>query len=79
MPMIITKSLGDSAVVLEARSWVNQPDYFATRFDLTTAVKYALDDAGISIPFPHRQIVISGPVPTISARASASRAKKSDG
>ena len=80
-PSVITKALGDSAVVLEARAWVRQADFFMTRFDLTEAMKVALDGAEISIPFPHRQVIVSGAVPSEAAprsrRKPATRAKSS--
>ena len=59
-PVVIVKALGESSVDLEMRAWSRRTDYWNTKCDLTRAIKYALDDAGISIPYPHRQIVLSG-------------------
>ncbi len=58
-PRVITRALADSSVNLELRAWVVQDDFFSVRSDLTTAVKNALDAADISIPYPHRQIVMA--------------------
>lgn len=60
-PQVITKLLADSSVNLEVRAWVKQSDFFATRFTLMTAVKNGFDEAGISIPYPHRQIIMTAP------------------
>ncbi|MEL7544925.1 MAG: mechanosensitive ion channel family protein, partial [Pseudomonadota bacterium] len=71
-PQVITKALADSSVNLEIRAWVAQADFFATRFDLTRDVKLALDNAGISIPYPHRQLVF----PPESQPVAAPRKRK---
>ena len=59
-PVVVVKGLGESSVDLEIRAWARRTRYWDTRFDLTRAVKYALDGAGISIPYPHRQVVLTG-------------------
>lgn len=48
---VFVDSLGDHGVNLNARSWVAQEDFWPARWRLTEAVKYALDEAGISIPY----------------------------
>ncbi|MFC7068517.1 mechanosensitive ion channel family protein [Halobaculum lipolyticum] len=58
-PQVVPKSLGDSAVVLECRFWIDHPS--APRRALATAavvreVKAALDEAGIKIPYPQREL-----------------------
>ncbi len=59
-PKVIVTALGESSVDLEIRAWTDRPQYADTRFDLMRSVKYALDEKGISIPYPHRQIILSG-------------------
>ncbi len=49
--------LGDSAVEFTVRVWVARGDYFDVKCDLTAALKEAMDDAGIDIPYPTRTIV----------------------
>lgn len=51
-PMVAVIELGDSSVNLTVRAWTATQDYFMTRLDLTEAIKLALDDAGITIPYP---------------------------
>jgi len=55
---IAVAELGDSSVNLIARPWVKGADYWATRFDLTKAIKEALDANGIEIPFPQRVVTM---------------------
>lgn len=57
-PAVFVSTLGDNAVGLELRAWTLGPDWVATRFDLIEGGKRALDAAGISIPFPQRDIHI---------------------
>jgi small conductance mechanosensitive channel len=49
-------SLGDSAIIWEVRVWAHPDDYFRLKQELARAVKYALDDAGIGIPYPQMDV-----------------------
>ena len=49
-------SLGDSSVNLIFRPWVKTEDYWTVYWDLLKEVKLRFDAAGISIPFPQRDI-----------------------
>lgn len=53
---VYVDSLGDSAVILGIRCWFLNDDYWPARWRLTEAVKYALDGAGVSIPFPQLEV-----------------------
>jgi small conductance mechanosensitive channel len=55
-PTVFVSELGDSAVVLTARLWMKRADYWQVKWDQTRAMKEALDAAGISIPFPQRDV-----------------------
>jgi small conductance mechanosensitive channel len=48
--------LADNSVNLTVRVWVASEDYWDVHFSMNEQVKYALDQAGISIPFPQREI-----------------------
>ena len=52
-PKVFVFSLDDSAVTLGMRVWVKTQDYWATRWSLTEKAKLELDQAGITIPYPH--------------------------
>lgn len=56
-PFIHVIALGASSVDIVTRSWVQASDYWPVKFDLTKSVKHALDEAGISIPYPHTTMV----------------------
>ena len=58
-PVVIVKNLGESSVDLELRAWTVRQDYWDVRFEMTRAVKIACDKAGISIPYPHRQLMFT--------------------
>ena len=55
-PVVAVHEMADSSVNLVARPWVNAADYWATRWDLTRAIKEALETAGCSIPYPQRDV-----------------------
>lgn len=57
-PLVIVKSLDDSAVTLEIRLWASIDDFWSLKWDLTEGIKTSLDKAGISIPFPQRDVHI---------------------
>lgn len=57
-PMIRVHELGDSSVNFAVRPWVATEDYWETYWSITREVKLALDAAGISIPYPQRDIHI---------------------
>jgi len=53
---IVLASLGDSCIDWKVRVWCNAADYFACLEETTRAVKYALDSAGVSIPYPQMDV-----------------------
>ncbi len=57
-PVVAILGLGDSSVNIAVRPWVKVPDYWATQFDLYEKIKVALEQNGITIPFPQRDIHI---------------------
>jgi len=57
-PNAFVSGIGDSSVDLTLRVWVAASDYWPIRRALTQRVKEEIETAGLSIPFPHRQIVM---------------------
>jgi len=55
-PAVVLMNFGDSSVNWQVRVWVPRPEFLDAKQALTRAVKQALDEAGISIPFPQRDV-----------------------
>ncbi|MBT8080884.1 MAG: mechanosensitive ion channel [Gammaproteobacteria bacterium] len=55
-PKVSVASLGDSSVNLAVRPWVKSATYAPASHEVTERIKKALDAAGISIPFPQRDV-----------------------
>lgn len=55
-PQVAVANLGDSSVDFVVRPWVNAADFWAVKFDFTKAIKEKFDEAGVSIPFPQRDV-----------------------
>jgi len=53
---VAVSELGDSSVNFVVRPWVKAADYWDVYFDITQKIKLALDQNGISIPYPQRDI-----------------------
>ncbi|MFP4642878.1 MAG: mechanosensitive ion channel family protein [Spirochaetales bacterium] len=46
----------ESSIDIATRVWVNQENYFPAMFELNETVKTEFDKAGITIPFPQRDV-----------------------
>ncbi len=55
-PKIAVHELADSSVNFICRPWTKTEDYWTVYWDLTRAVKEGFDAAGVSIPFPQRDV-----------------------
>ena len=55
-PFVGVAELADSAVNLAVRPWCDPNDYWDVYFDVYENGKEALDKAGITIPFPQRDV-----------------------
>ena len=53
-PVVLTDLLAESGINLLIRAWVIRTDFVTARSELTTAVREALAEAKIEIPFPQR-------------------------
>lgn len=59
-PRAFVAKLDESSVVLTLRSWVARENYFDVLFDLTRDLKLAIESAGLTIPFPQRDVHLDG-------------------
>jgi len=55
-PQIAVSNLGDSSVDIITRPWVDTPNVWPVRFDITKKVKEQFDANDISFPFPQRDV-----------------------
>lgn len=55
-PQVLVRELADSSVNLGMRFWTSGDDFWPANFELRKAAKQALDRAGITIPFPQRDV-----------------------
>ena len=55
-PAIAVLELGATSINLAVRPWVNTPDYWEVRFDLTEKIKTEFDREGINFPFPQQDV-----------------------
>ncbi|MEQ3635178.1 mechanosensitive ion channel domain-containing protein [Alcanivorax sp.] len=56
VPNIFVSAHADSSINMLTRVWVNSEDYWQVYFSLFEQVKYAFDKAGVTIPFPQRDV-----------------------
>ena len=69
-PFVKVTNLGASSVDITMRVWCQREDLFDFKFEVTKRIKEELDKAGISIPFPHMQVIMQ-PGEKIAAEATA--------
>ena len=55
-PVAVVTALGDSAITVSLRVWVNTPDYWDVLFMFNERSRDRLKAAGVDIPFPQRVI-----------------------
>lgn len=54
--LVVVDELGDSSVNLLVRCWFKNDDYWDGKWRITEECKYALDEAGIEIPYPQLDV-----------------------
>ncbi|MFD0988164.1 mechanosensitive ion channel family protein [Methyloligella solikamskensis] len=83
-PNIRVSELADSSVNFIVRPWSKSEDYWTVYWDLTRQVKEAFDRAGISIPFPQRDMHVyqagsaEAATPKSSRRSKVSKPTETD-
>ncbi|WP_019037202.1 mechanosensitive ion channel family protein [Psychroflexus tropicus] len=55
-PVVFVSELADNSVNLSLRFWAKQEDYWGLHFDTIEKLKVELEDAGVSFPFPQRDV-----------------------
>lgn len=70
---VFAKAFGASSIDFEVTWWTgSEPvDIRASRDRVVAAIKRALDEAGIEIPFPYRTLTVNGPLPVRAVSEAA--------
>lgn len=55
-PLVAVTNFGDSSVELLVRVWTTTADWWPAQLDLRKRLKERLDEAGVEIPFPQRDL-----------------------
>lgn len=55
-PVVAVAELADSSVNFAVRPWCRAEDFMTVTFEVTEQIKLRLDEHGISIPFPQRDV-----------------------
>lgn len=58
---VFVDALADSGVNLNVRCWADNETYWECKWRITEKIKYALDEAGIVIPYPQLDVHIAPP------------------
>ncbi|MDA3834712.1 MAG: mechanosensitive ion channel [Spirochaetales bacterium] len=59
-PQVMVVSMGDSSVNLQLRGWATSDDYWPTYWSINKRVKEEVEGAGLTIPFPQRDVHLIG-------------------
>ncbi|MEQ9642883.1 MAG: mechanosensitive ion channel family protein [Alphaproteobacteria bacterium] len=69
---VFAKGFGSSSIDFEVAWWTDSKpvDIRRSRDEVVEAIKSALDEAGIEIPFPYRTLTFKEPLPVVRAEAA---------
>jgi small conductance mechanosensitive channel len=73
-PQVFVDELGDSAVMMALRVWADTANYWDVRRALTEQAKLQLEGAGLTIPFPQRDVHLHDAPVDGAQRASPAKA-----
>ncbi|MGE0061939.1 MAG: mechanosensitive ion channel family protein [Xanthobacteraceae bacterium] len=77
-PIVFVDQLGDSAVVLRLRVWTQTTNYLSVYRDMTEKGKQVLEAAGLSIPFPQRDLHIKDAPPALTGNGAGASPQRRD-
>lgn len=60
-PQVMVMNLGESSVDINMRLWAKAADFWALKWDLTRLSKERIEEGGLSIPFPQRDVHMIAP------------------
>jgi small conductance mechanosensitive channel len=59
-PQVLLQSLGDSSVTILLRAWASSDVYWSIYWEQVRNIKQKIEEAGLHIPFPQRDVHIIG-------------------
>lgn len=77
-PVVRAWQFGASSIDFTVGVWAESPDYLDTRHALVLAIKRALDEAGIEIPFPYRTLTFKEPLEISGHGDGAAKAEREE-
>jgi small conductance mechanosensitive channel len=57
-PQVILRALEDNSVIISIRAWAANQDYWNIYWEMNKAIKAKIEEAGLHIPFPRRDVHI---------------------
>ena len=73
-PVVFVDSLGDSSVNLKLRYWTTTANWFATKLDMAKATKIAIEEKGMTIPFPQHDLHMIAPAEAPAPKPKSKKA-----
>ena len=70
-PLVFAKRLAESWIDVKLWAWVNNSDWFSLNTDLPRLIRIRLEEEGIAIPYPRREIVGTGPTRSEEPKSEA--------
>lgn len=70
-PVVAVNEMGSSSINFVVRPWVKSGDYWKVYWDLTEKLKVAIDEHGLTVPFPQQDVHIKTNVAAATALRSA--------
>ncbi|MEN6428008.1 MAG: mechanosensitive ion channel family protein, partial [Phycisphaerales bacterium] len=62
-PVIAVNEMAESSIDFVVRPWVKVADYWEVYWSLTEKLKVAMDENGLTIPFPQQEIYVHATTP----------------
>lgn len=74
-PVVAMAEMADSSININVRPWVKSDDYWTVRADLLEVIKLSLEQAGMTIPFPQRDVHVYNVNPAPKPATTRTRTK----
>ncbi len=69
-PLVAVGEMADSSINFFVRPWVKTADYWDVYFALTENLKIAIEEHGMTIPFPQQEITVKSATPAANVKSA---------